>query len=153
MSTAAASSGTTGTVTQYTPPTNTNAYGKATAGGATLKQADFLNLLTEQLKNQDPTNPTSNTDFAAQMAQFSSLSEMDSLNGNMTSFIGLNQLSSGSSLIGKTVTTSLLDSTGKPLTGVVQSVSVQSNKLMLDVNGQSVNYSTVTGVQPAPASA
>ncbi len=40
----------------------------------TLNQADFLALMTAQLKNQDPTKPVDNTEYVAQMAQFSTVS-------------------------------------------------------------------------------
>jgi flagellar basal-body rod modification protein FlgD len=38
-----------------------------------LDQADFLNLMTTQLKNQDPTKPLDGQQFMAQLAQFSTL--------------------------------------------------------------------------------
>jgi hypothetical protein len=41
----------------------------------TLNQQDFLNLLVTELQNQDPMNPMSDTDFIAQMAQFSTLQQ------------------------------------------------------------------------------
>jgi flagellar basal-body rod modification protein FlgD len=44
-----------------------------------LGQADFLKLLTEQLAHQDPTAPTDNKEFIAQMAQFSSVDSLQSL--------------------------------------------------------------------------
>jgi flagellar basal-body rod modification protein FlgD len=44
-----------------------------------LGQADFLKLLTEQLAHQDPTSPTDNKEFIAQMAQFSSVDSLQSL--------------------------------------------------------------------------
>jgi len=41
-------------------------------GGQTvLGQADFLALMTAQLNHQDPTKPVDNTEYVAQMAQFS----------------------------------------------------------------------------------
>lgn len=45
-----------------------------------LGSADFLKLMTTQLKQQDPFNPTDNTQMLAQMAQFSSLSQANDTN-------------------------------------------------------------------------
>jgi flagellar basal-body rod modification protein FlgD len=39
----------------------------------TLDQSDFLALMSAQLKNQDPTKPIDNTEYVAQMAQFSTV--------------------------------------------------------------------------------
>lgn len=59
-----------------------------------LGKSDFLNLLITQLQFQDPLEPMDDTDFIAQLAQFSSLEQMQNLN---TSF----SQSMGFSLIGK----------------------------------------------------
>ena len=48
-----------------------------------LGQNDFLTLLIAQLKHQDPLNPASNTEFIAQLAQFSSLEQMTLMNANL----------------------------------------------------------------------
>lgn len=45
----------------------------------TLDQEDFLTLLVAQLKHQDPLSPMESQDFAAQMAQFSSLQSLQSI--------------------------------------------------------------------------
>ncbi|WP_338467675.1 flagellar hook capping FlgD N-terminal domain-containing protein [Novosphingobium sp. ZN18A2] len=45
-----------------------------TSGFSTLGSADFLKLMTAQMKMQDPFNPVDNKEMLAQMAQFSSLS-------------------------------------------------------------------------------
>jgi flagellar basal-body rod modification protein FlgD len=46
----------------------------ATKHKTTLDQADFLALMTAQLKNQDPTKPVDNSEYVAQLAQFSTVS-------------------------------------------------------------------------------
>ncbi len=45
----------------------------------------FLKLLMTQLQNQDPTQPQSDTEFIAQLAQFSSLEQLTSINQAVTS--------------------------------------------------------------------
>ena len=49
-----------------------------------LGREDFLKLLVEQLKHQDPLNPLESTDFTAQLAQFSSLEQLFGMNEALT---------------------------------------------------------------------
>src|SRR5579883_2222095 len=138
----------TSNITQFVGTAGSNAGGIAQPGGYTLTQNDFLNLLVEQLKNQDPTNPESNLDFASQMAQFSSLSAMNNLSTSMGQFAEFSQLSDGASLIGATVTTTATDSSGNMITGPVSSVSVSNGAVSVTVNGQSIPLTEITGVAP-----
>ena len=48
-----------------------------------LGQADFIKLMTTQLKQQDPTDPVDNKEMIAQMAQFSSLSGIENINSTL----------------------------------------------------------------------
>jgi len=49
----------------------------------TLAKDDFLTLLVTQLRYQDPMNPMENTEFVAQLAQFSSLEEMQNIDSGI----------------------------------------------------------------------
>ncbi len=53
------------------------------SGTQTLGKDDFLKLLVTQLQNQDPLNPTDSTEFVSQLAQFSSLEQLSSVNDNL----------------------------------------------------------------------
>jgi flagellar basal-body rod modification protein FlgD len=48
-----------------------------------LGKEDFLTLMVEQLKNQDPMNPADSTEFTAQLAQFSSLEQLFNINSSL----------------------------------------------------------------------
>lgn len=50
-----------------------------------LGQADFIRLMTTQMTMQDPTDPVDNKEMIAQMAQFSSLSGIESMNATLKS--------------------------------------------------------------------
>lgn len=54
------------------------------AGTGALAQADFLKLMTEQLKHQDPLKPLANTEFLGQLAQFSTVQGIESMQSAMT---------------------------------------------------------------------
>ncbi len=125
---------------------NVNADGTVASGNpnATVSQNQFLQLLVTQLQNQDPNNPTDQTQMLAQLAQFSSLSEMESLNKTMSASAQFGQLSQSAAMIGRTVTAGTTDN---PVSGVVSSVSMQGSEAYLNINGQSVDASTVTNIQ------
>ena len=74
---------------------------------AALGQKQFLTLLIEQLKNQDPLNPVDSTDFTAQLAQFSSLEQLFDVNKNlaaMQDYSATTNRLSALDMIGKQVT-------------------------------------------------
>lgn len=57
-------------------------------GLSALGQGDFLKLMTEQLKMQDPFEPTDNKEMLAQMAQFSSLAGISEMGETLKTIAG-----------------------------------------------------------------
>lgn len=53
-----------------------------------LDQADFLKLLTAQLRNQDPTKPVDNAEYVAQLAQFSTVEGIGRSNSALDRIVG-----------------------------------------------------------------
>lgn len=71
-----------------------------------LGQAEFLDLMITQLKNQDPFEPMENGDFISQMAQFSSVTGLSDLQQSfqqLATSMQSNQALQASSLVGRTV--------------------------------------------------
>ena len=80
------------------------------ATDANLNRDDFLQLLVTQLSNQDPLNPMDGQEFAAQLAQFSSLEQLIDINdvlgaNNQLNGLLAQSINSGvaADLIGKTI--------------------------------------------------
>jgi len=95
-------------------------------GGKALGKDAFLQLLVTQLKNQNPLDPQDNSAFVAQLAQFSSLEGITTLNSTVSSLAGnysSSQALQASSLVGRNVivqtNTVQLDDPSKGMTGSV----------------------------------
>ena len=101
----------------------------------------FMELMLCQMKNQDPLKPKENGDFVAQLAQFSSLEEMQNRSGTVEDVVG--QFRSGqalqaSAMVGKTVLApsqiGVLGADGE-ISGTVE-VPASTGGLRLSIQGQ-----------------
>jgi flagellar basal-body rod modification protein FlgD len=126
-----------------TIPSNVN--GTAKASDSLSNKNQFLMLLVNELRNQDPTAPTDQKETLSQLAQFSQLEQMQNLNQTLSASNGFSQVSQSATLIGKTVSTATDTSAG--ISGVVSSVSLSGGKTYLHVGTQDVDASTITGIQ------
>lgn len=96
-----------------------------------LGKDDFLKLLLTQLSNQDPTRPMENTEFIAQMAQFSSLEQMTNMSTEFAKLANMLSSNEAVSLLGKNVTISTGDTS---VNGVVEAVT-RGEDPQVEVNG------------------
>ncbi|SFR42792.1 flagellar basal-body rod modification protein FlgD [Marinobacter daqiaonensis] len=99
--------------------------GGAAGGSNELGKNEFMELMIAQLKNQNPLEPQSNGEFIADLAQFSSLEEMQNLSSSVDSVVGefrSTQALQASAMVGKSVLApanfGVLDQSGE-MTGVV----------------------------------
>ena len=108
----------------------------------TMGQDDFLKLLIEQLKHQDPTAPMEDKQFVAQMAQFSSLSYMKSMAGDFSKLSSMLLGSEASTSLGKNVE---IEDGERHIQGIVQAVTRDQTPMVL-VNGDFYSWEKVTKV-------
>ncbi|GIV02672.1 MAG: hypothetical protein D6724_05860 [Armatimonadetes bacterium] len=109
-----------------------------------LDQSAFLKLLTVQLATQDPLQPMNDRDFFAQLAQMGMVQGLDRLQRNLS-------LTQGASLIGKRVEVSVPfaeDIGGNTVTGTVESVVVDNNRVYVVVNGGRYPIENIVTILP-----
>ena len=112
----------------------------------------FTKMLVAQLQNQDPMAPQDNQAMVAQLAQFSSLEQMQQLNQNIMGLAVLqqtnavmSQLTQSSALIGQNVT--YIDpATSESATGTVTKVKILDGVATLEIGGQDVPLGNVTAI-------
>ena len=104
----------------------------------------FLQLLVAQMKYQDPLEPTSNTEYISQYAQFSQVEQMQNMSSSM-------DLQRASSLVGKEVYIKTTTSSGdtKLVQGKVDYVSYENNKAYLYINEQKYSIDDLDSVVDA----
>jgi flagellar basal-body rod modification protein FlgD len=111
----------------------------------TLGQEDFLKLVMAEMTNQDPMNPTSNTETIAQMAQFSSLEQSKAMQKDITAL-------QANSLLGRQVQVKTQDEKGEDvfIEGTVDSIQMEEGtpSLHLDTGGL-YTMDTLVSIKPA----
>jgi flagellar basal-body rod modification protein FlgD len=133
----------------------------APSSGSTMTQSDFLQLLTTQLQDQDPTQPMDNSQMAAELAQFATLSTdqnidstLNTMNTNMTSNAQTSQVLNASNLVGKQVLvpSSTLDYSGSAVSGGVNVTTAGDTVVNItDSSGNLVNSIDLGTQQPGLA--
>lgn len=101
-------------------------------GYAQLDRNAFLKLLITQLQYQDPMQPLEDKEFIAQLAQFSSLEQMQQMNDGFGQLAKNGTNAQAFALIGRTVEYPD-EETGEPVKGKVDSVSMVDGAPILNI--------------------
>ncbi len=110
-----------------------------------VNQETFLKLLVAEMSNQDPMEPTKNSEFVSQLAQFSSMQyAMDSSKYAESNY--------ATNLVGKQVTAIKMEGTESVTkTGIVEKVHKgPDNSYLVTVDGEDFMLKNISSVQPAP---
>jgi len=136
------------TVSSTNPAATTSSSGftPTTSSSKQLTQQDFLKLLSTQMQNQDPMQPMDDSQFMAQMAQFSTLQATTAMSTDMTALRTHSDLATASSLVGRNVT--ITNNTVGTVTGTVSGVDASSGSAKVVIGGKSYSLGDITNVTP-----
>ncbi|MET0601485.1 MAG: flagellar hook capping FlgD N-terminal domain-containing protein [Baekduia sp.] len=130
-------SSTTGITNTYTNP----AYNMDDkSASSSLDKNGFLKMLTEQMRNQDPTSGQDPNQYFQTISQMTSVEQLTNLATASTAALSRQKDTSATQLIGKTVTYPGTD--GLPVTGLVESVQLSAK------TGPSLTVAGVAGINP-----
>ena len=121
-------------ITGTTPTTPTTTKSSTTLNpAASLDKDAFLKLLVAQLKNQDPSSPQDSSQWAAQMAQFSTVEQLTNLATTSAKSAKSAAMSQAVALLGKTV--SYIGQDGASAQGTVQRIYAGGDVPTLMIDG------------------
>lgn len=114
-----------------------------------LGKDQFLQLLITQLRHQDPISPVEDKEFVAQLAQFSSLEQMQNLNTNMSEMMlaqqKLTALGQATQMIGQDV--ELFTKEGESLFGKVSGVQFKGGWPQIMVDGKLYDFGEIVAIR------
>ena len=114
----------------------------------TLDRDAFLKMLITELQNQDPMAPMEDKDFIAQLAQFSTLEQMQKMSQGFDDLSQGTSQSQALSLIGRWVDYPDPNDTSTSLTAMVDSVTMESGVPMLHVGSSTIDLADIQKIYP-----
>ena len=142
----------------YLPANNPNFKVTDKQDNGALGKDAFLKILITQLQNQDPTSPMDDKEFISQMAQFSSLEQMQNMTKAMENLLDSqkqSQLMNYSTFVGKEVKwhelTDKVDADNKPIynegTGVIKELKfVEGDAVFVLADGKEITPGNISSI-------
>ena len=139
-----------------TSTTTANPTGQVVNKPKELGKDDFLKLLVTQVRYQDPLKPTEDKEFIAQLAQFSSLEQMQNLNTSFSSLANMQNSLFTASVMGQAVSLIGRQVEGveneQTFSGLVNGMKIVDGVPKILVDGQEVNISSISKITIPPTS-
>ena len=117
----------------------------------TLSAQDFMQLLTVQMENQDPTTPMDSNQEMQQIVQISSMQNMSTMSTDLTQMTASQTWSLANSYLGRNVT--LNDTSGNAVSGQISAIDTSGSTPNVQVNGTYYPLANLTSIQLATTSA
>jgi flagellar basal-body rod modification protein FlgD len=118
--------------------------GKSSISSGSMGKDAFLKILAAELQNQDPMNSGSSTEYIAQMAQFTSLEQIENLNNTISQLLISQKFQEGSSLVGKIAKVQTDDDTY--ITGEVTGAKLDKGLIQITINGKDYSIDNVAEI-------
>ena len=113
--------------------------------GSSTLQTDFMTLLVNQLRYQNPLEPMSNSDMTAQLAQISQLEQMEKMSGFSQQLLEATRRAEAADLIGKQIMFTPAGS-DQPVMARVDGIDLSSGSVKVIAAGQSVAMDAIVGI-------
>lgn len=117
---------------------------QSSSNSGQIDKDGFLKILVSELKNQDPMNSQDDTQYIAQMAQFSALEQMENLNEGLQNLSINIKFQEGSSMIGKSAT--IHTGNDQYITGLISGVKLTNGTVKVVCGGNEYDIDDVTGL-------
>ncbi len=119
--------------------------GVAGVASSAVNKDEFLKLFVAQLKNQSPLDPLKGHEFIAQLAQFSTVEQLTSLNTSFADEFKFQQLLGGGDLIGRNAT--YVDTTlGGVGEVIIQGSKINDGTTSVIIDNKEIPISNITGI-------
>jgi flagellar basal-body rod modification protein FlgD len=110
------------------------------SSSSSLDKNGFLKMLSEQMKNQDPTSGQDPNQYFQTISQMTTVEQLTNMAASTTASLSRQRDSNATQMIGKTVTYPGAD--GLPVSGLVESVQLSAT------DGPSLTVAGVAGIDP-----
>ena len=113
-------------------------------------RVNYMTLLVEQMKHQDPLEPMNNSEMTAQLATLSQLDQLEMMNGSFAKVLLSQQSVQAACLIGQQITYTPKGAT-EPAEAIVTGVQVLDGQVWLSLgDGVRVQLGEITSFAPPP---